>query len=64
MERLCCWRNTIEQKELHTILLQLFPLYKADAFLFPNVRGRIGGETGVGGSEESRSWVSGIHGRG
>jgi len=29
----------------------------------PCVRGRIGGETGVGGSEESRSWVNGIHGR-
>ena len=28
------------------------------------VKGRIGRETGVGGSEESRSWVNGIHGRG
>ena len=28
------------------------------------VMGRIGRETGVGGSEESRSWVNGIHGRG
>jgi len=28
------------------------------------VKGRVGRETGVGGSEESRSWVNGIHGRG
>ena len=28
------------------------------------VKGRVGRKTGVGGLEESRSWVNGIHGRG
>jgi len=32
--------------------------------ILKSVRGRVGRETGVGGSEESRSWVNGIHGRG